>query len=233
MDLITTVIDLLSVGVLVLVVFVAFRAVRAFTQSKQAVTESASLLSVIVNALTSRIESSESVVTELQASFDAISHRTAELEGEQGNLRTSYVQVLHYFQEILFNDKKLIFELEQLKTRLTSTQQKQTGTQNLPTQGQRTALPMLSGDALAALTPTERHTLEILSREGSKAAPELGRRMRKSREHMARLMKKLYLEGYVDRESNHAPFRYKLNEKIGSLLEPAEKAVTAEASEKA
>jgi DNA-binding MarR family transcriptional regulator len=93
-------------------------------------------------------------------------------------------------------------------------------------------LPVPGGDALAALTPTERHTLEILGREGPKAAPELGRRMRKSREHMARLMKKLYLDGYVDRESNHAPFRYKLNERIGSVLQPSEKTVTAEASEK-
>ena len=77
---------------------------------------------------------------------------------------------------------------------------------------------MPTTDLLAALTPTERHTLGILSREGPKAAPELGRRMRKSREHMARLMKKLYLEGYVDSESNHPPFRYKLSEKIELFL---------------
>jgi hypothetical protein len=46
-------------------------------------------------------------------------------------------------------------------------------------------------------------------------------------------MKKLYLEGYVDRESNHAPYRYKLNEKIGSILKPSSSVVSAEPSEKA
>ena len=85
---------------------------------------------------------------------------------------------------------------------------------------------------MGALTPTEHQVLEILRRDGPKAAPELGRRMRKSREHMARLMKKLYLDGYVDRESNHAPFRYKLNEKVGSILEESARPVTAAPSEK-
>jgi hypothetical protein len=232
LDLIAAVIDLLSVALLVFVIFVGYRAVRAFRQSKQAVTESGSILSVIVSALTSRIETSESLVTDLRTSFDGISQRGAELEGQQSNLRSSYLQVLGYLQEVLSNDKRLIWELDQLKTRLTSIQEKQTAIHDAPRQVQRTQLPMPRGDVLSALTPTERHTLEILAREGPKAAPELGRRMRKSREHMARLMKKLYLEGYVDRESNHAPFRYKLNEKIGSVLQPGEKAVTAEASQK-
>jgi DNA-binding MarR family transcriptional regulator len=232
LDFIAPVIDLLSVALLVFVIFVGYRTVRAFRQSKQAVTESASILSVIVSALTSRIEASESVVTDLRTSFDTIGQRSAELEGEQRHLRSSYLQVLGCLQEALSNDKRLISDLEQLKTRLTSTQEKRTVTQDAPTQVQRTQLLMPSADLLAALTPTERHTLEILAREGPKAAPELARRMRKSREHMARLMKKLYLEGYVDRESNHAPFRYKLNEKIGSVLQPSEKTVTAEASEK-
>jgi hypothetical protein len=32
------------------------------------------------------------------------------------------------------------------------------------------------------------------------------------------LMKKLYLEGYVDRESNHAPFRYKVTDTARSAI---------------
>jgi hypothetical protein len=54
--------------------------------------------------------------------------------------------------------------------------------------------------------------------------------MRKSREHMARLMKKLYMDGYVDRESNHAPFRYKINEKVLEALAGSAKGITAAAS---
>jgi len=233
LELITTVIDLLSVAVLVFIFSVGYRALLAFKQSRQAVTESASILGVIVNALTSRIQASESLVADLQEGLDGVGQRNAILEDEESNLRTSYLQVLDRLEEILSNDKRLILELEQLKASLTVIQQKETETEKTSRQGNRTPLPIPSGDVLTALTPTERHTLEILEREGPKAAPELGRRMRKSREHMARLMKKLYLEGYVDRESNHAPFRYKLNEKIEAFLEPDQKSVTAEAPEKA
>ena len=236
MDLVTPLIDLLSVAVLVFLVLVGSKAVRAFKQSKQAVIESASLLEIIVNALTTRVSSSESVVSDLQHDFERINDKNTELEHEQSKLRGSYRQVLEHLQETLSNDKRLLLELEQLKVRLGTIQERQPLTENVekpaatPTPTNR--LPASPRNALAALTPTERHTLEILSREGPKAAPELGRRMRKSREHMARLMKKLYLEGYVDRESNHAPFRYKLSEKIATLLDRDKGSVTEEALEK-
>jgi chromosome segregation ATPase len=229
---ITAIIDLLYVAVLVFIFSVGYKALRAFKQSKQAVTESASILEVIVNALTSRIKASESLVEDLQERIDGVSRRGTALEAEQSNLRTDYLQVLHRLEEILSNDKRMILELDQLKISLVSRQQKETETRKTSGQVNRTTLPIPSGDVLSTLTPTEHHTLDILAREGPKAAPELGRRMRKSREHMARLMKKLYLEGYVDRESNHAPFRYKLSEKIGAYLKPNQEPVTAEAPEK-
>jgi DNA-binding MarR family transcriptional regulator len=84
---------------------------------------------------------------------------------------------------------------------------------------------------MASLTPTEHETLEILRQEGPQAAPELGKRLRKSREHTSRLMKKLYLEGYVDRETNHAPFRYKVNDSLRLALERKDGSVTAKAPE--
>lgn len=232
MDLVAVGVDVLSVIVFIFAILVGWSAVRAFKQSRQAVTESASLLSVIVNAPSSRIESSESLANGLRSEFESITKRSAQFEGEQSNLRTSYLQVLRYLQEILGNDKRLVLELEQLKSRLTSIEQKPLGRSEIPAHT-RAEVPTSSGDILAALTPTERQTVEILGHEGPKAAPDLGRRMRKSREHMARLMKKLYMEGYVDRESNRAPFRYKLNEKVRQTFESRGKAITAAASEKA
>jgi hypothetical protein len=226
------VVDLVSIVVLVFVVFVGYRTIRAFKESKQAVRESASILDIIVGALTSRIETSESAVADLRTSFTRMDQQTVALEDRQKSLRTSYEQVLRYVQEIMSNDRKLILELEQLKTQLTAIRENETSSQSMQRQSPRAELPQFTGDALATLTPTERRTLEILGREGPKAAPELGRRMRKSREHMARLMKKLYLDGYVDRESNHAPFRYKLNSKIGSVLQATLNPATAETSEK-
>lgn len=219
MDLLTIALDLGSLAVLLFVIFVGSKAIRAFRQSKQAVTESASLLGAIVSALSSRIELSESVVARLQSDFDATNRRSADMEGEQTKLQGGYLEVLHQLEDALSNDKRFITELEQLKSRFASTQLRnisEGGRQSLSRQGDQLFLDR--GDILSSLTPTERQTIEILTREGPKAAPDLGRRLKKSREHMARLMKKLYFEGYVDRETNRAPFRYRLNEKVRSNL---------------
>jgi len=219
LDLLTIALDLGSLAVLLFVIFVGSKAIRAFRQSKQAVTESASLLGAIVSALSSRIELSESVVARLQSDFDATNRRSADMEGEQTKLQGGYLEVLHQLEDALSNDKRFITELEQLKSRFASTQLRnisEGGRQSLSRQGDQFFLDR--GDILSSLTPTERQTIEILTREGPKAAPDLGRRLKKSREHMARLMKKLYFEGYVDRETNRAPFRYRLNEKVRSNL---------------
>jgi len=219
LDLLTIALDLGSLAVLLFVIFVGSKAIRAFRQSKQAVTESASLLGAIVSALSSRIELSESVVARLQSDFDATNRRSADMEGEQTKLQGGYLEVLHQLEDALSNDKRFITELKQLKSRFASTQHRnisEGGRQSLSRQGDQLFLDR--GDILSSLTPTERQTIEILTREGPKAAPDLGRRLKKSREHMARLMKKLYFEGYVDRETNRAPFRYRLNEKVRSNL---------------
>ena len=224
-------VDVFSVVIFVILVLLAGRAVHAFKQSKQALTESASLISVIVDALTSRIEQSESVVSQVQGELDGVKTRTGGVEWEQASLRSSHLQLLKSMQEILTNDKRLIGELEQAKTKFASLQQKR------PAVEPASKRPPLGGvvsegDVLSSVTPTEREALEILSREGPKAAPELGQRLRKSREHTSRLMKKLYLEGYVDRESNRAPFRYRLSETARSALTPTNTEVTEKSSEK-
>jgi hypothetical protein len=232
LDSIALAIDIFSVGVLGLAFFIGFRSVRAFRQSKQAVVESASVLSVIVSSLTSRIEASELLVADVRNDLRTVERQNGHLEAQQSDIHANYLRVLRYLQEILSTDNKLITELDQLKTRVSTVPEKRIPPRAL-TSLAANPMPILGENAVAALTQTESQVLEILRREGPKAAPELGHRMRKSREHMARLMKKLYLDGYVDRESNRAPFRYKLNEKVGSMLEHGETSVTAAASEKA
>jgi chromosome segregation ATPase len=230
MDLFPLSVDLVSVLSLLLVGIVGAKAIRAFHQSKQALTESASLISVIVDALTSRIERYELFFFELRKGVETLSRRSENLEGEQASLRASHLQLLHHLQEILSNDKKLVIELEQLKSKLGGLQLRGPKAEALPKR-ENLAVVISDGELLASLTLTERRTLEILRDEGAKAAPELGRRLKKSREHTSRLMKKLYMDGYVDRESNRAPFRYKLNETLRTALGGTGKRITAMSSE--
>ncbi len=232
LDLFAIAVDAVSLLVLLLLLTVASQAVRGFRQSRQALTESASLIGAIVNALSSRMEASESAVEALRSELDSVKGRGDEIEDQQRNLRSSYLQVLRHLEELLSNDRRLVSELEQFKEKLSSFKdRRQAAQEDLPAGHERI---QITGDILARLTDTERQTIDVLAREGAKAAPELGRRLKKSREHTSRLMKKLYLEGYIDRESSHAPYRYRLNEKVLAILKPrGDEAVTAKPSGKA
>lgn len=223
---------MISLLSLLLVGIVGLRAVRAFQQSRQAVTESASLIGVIVDALTSRMQRSESALATLRSDVTTATRRSEVLEGNQSELRASQQQIVHQMQSLLSTDKELILELQRLKSTIGETPQARQATDGLP-KPENFAGVISDGNVLASLTPTERLTLEILKAEGAKGAPELGKRLKKSREHTSRLMKKLYMEGYVSRESNRAPFRYRLNDVVRSALgsESAPNPITEEQPE--
>lgn len=76
--------------------------------------------------------------------------------------------------------------------------------------------------AMAALTDTEITVLEMLSSEGPKTAPEIKDRVHLSREHTARLMKKLYEAGYLEREVGKIPFSYSIKKEMEKLLQKPE-----------
>jgi len=76
--------------------------------------------------------------------------------------------------------------------------------------------------AMSTLTDTEISVLEMLSKEGAKTAPEIKERVHLSREHTARLMKKLYEEGYLEREAGKIPFRYSIKKEMENLMQKTE-----------
>ena len=85
-------------------------------------------------------------------------------------------------------------------------------------------IPIKRDKAMGALTDTEIAVLEILAAEGAKTAPEIKERVQLSREHTARLMKKLYEEGYLERETDKIPFKYCVKKEMESLLKKPENA---------
>jgi predicted transcriptional regulator len=80
------------------------------------------------------------------------------------------------------------------------------------------------GSLNSITTPTELQVLTLLANEGPKSAPEIGRFVGRSREHTARLMKKLFDEGYVRRDQTRIPFRYSTVERVRqSFTRPEER----------
>lgn len=83
-------------------------------------------------------------------------------------------------------------------------------------------IPIRRDKAMGSLTDTEITVLEMLTSEGSKTAPEIKERVKLSREHTARLMKKLYEGGYLERETGKIPFKYNVKKEMQDLLKKAE-----------
>lgn len=83
-------------------------------------------------------------------------------------------------------------------------------------------IPMKRDKAMATLTDTEVAVLEMLTAEGGKTAPEIKERIQLSREHTARLMKKLYEQGYLERETGKIPFRYNVKKEMEKFLKKPE-----------
>ena len=82
----------------------------------------------------------------------------------------------------------------------------------------QTVIPIRKERALAPLTETELMVLETLAREGEKAAPEIRRRIELSREHTSRLMKKLYENGYLERDTRKIPYTYSIKKEMLKIL---------------
>ena len=110
----------------------------------------------------------------------------------------------------------------ELKTKISGLEEQMQKFTALPEMPVEPVIPIKRDKAMAALTDTEVTVLEMLSAEGSKTAPEIKERVQLSREHTARLMKKLYEKGYLERETGKIPFRYSVKKEMEKFLKKPE-----------
>jgi len=155
------------------------------------------LSQAITNSLTENTQNSINALSSLAG----LETKLKDIEATQETLRTKIAVFEEQFQKLSVTPPSQEFSAEVV----------------LP------PIPIKRDKALAALTETEIAVLEMLSREGAKTAPEIKERVHLSREHTARLMKKLYEEGYLEREAGKIPFRYSIKKEMEALLQRVEK----------
>lgn len=68
------------------------------------------------------------------------------------------------------------------------------------------------------LTSTEQNILQVLLEEGAKTAPQIQKEIRKTREHTSRLLKKLWQEGFIDRETHSIPYKYRPSNELQNRI---------------
>jgi predicted transcriptional regulator len=157
-------------------------------------------------------------------SEEAIS-RVGALEGRIGALENVWKnldKIIGRFEDVEKQVRDVVASQKDLTAKVSLLEEKSKQTSPTMETGIESVIPIRRERALANLTETELTVLEMLATEGPKTAPEIKERIKLSREHTARLMKKLYEEGYVERDASKIPFKYSVKKEMESLLKKTE-----------
>jgi chromosome segregation ATPase len=153
---------------------------------------------------------------------DNIEKKVASIENQLSAISENNAKILSKMVEVDRKADNMEAAHQTLRTKITELEEQVQKLSEVPEVKIEPVIPIRRDKAMAALTDTEVTVLEMLSAEGSKTAPEIKDRVQLSREHTARLMKKLYEKGYLERETGKIPFRYSLKKEMEKFLKKPE-----------
>ena len=154
--------------------------------------------------------------------IDNVEKKMAPLENQFGTVSQNNANILSGLTGLESKIKDIDASQETLRLKIAGFEEQIQKVTVAPEIKSEPVVPIRRDKAMAALTDTEIAVLEMLSSEGPKTAPKIKDRVQLSREHTARLMKKLYEEGYLEREVGKIPFRYSIKKEMEKLLKKTE-----------
>jgi DNA-binding MarR family transcriptional regulator len=154
--------------------------------------------------------------------IDNVEKKMAPLENQFGTVSQNNANILSGLTGLESKIKDIEASQETLRLKIAGFEEQIQKVTVAPEIKSEPVVPIRRDKAMAALTDTEIAVLEMLSSEGPKTAPKIKDRVQLSREHTARLMKKLYEEGYLEREVGKIPFRYSIKKEMEKLLKKTE-----------
>ena len=150
-----------------------------------------------------KVDEYDGRLTDLTRLMADVPHIEEKVSGQLKEMRNEVEGIKDAQDRVM---KKLV-EIEKIKQRAPASEVKI-----------ETAIPIRKEKALEPLTETELMVLETIGREGEKTAPEIREKIGLTREHTARLMKKLYKDGYMERDTHKMPYMYRLKEEMEKIL---------------
>jgi len=154
-----------------------------------------------------KVEEYEGRLTDITKLMDNVPHIEEKFSGKLREMSNEVVGIKEAQNKVM---KKLI-EIEKIKQEA-----------YVPEMQIEAAIPIKREKALEPLTETELMVLETIGKEGEKTAPEIREKIGLTREHTARLMKKLYKDGYMERDTHKMPYIYRLKEEMQKILKKRE-----------
>jgi DNA repair exonuclease SbcCD ATPase subunit len=189
--------------------------VLSFNRQFKRVGERLELVAYKVEANTSRSDRAINKSEEVEKQLRALDERFGSSLEDKGRVSARVDEVNQRVRDVAALQ-------EALTTRISGLEEQAKKLSVIPEPNVEAAIPIRRDKALAPLTGTELAALEMLAAEGPKTAPEIRWRIRLSREHTARLMKKLYEEGYLERDPSKIPFKYSVKKEMEKLLKKTE-----------
>lgn len=198
---------------------------RRLDISRMSYREARQMLSVMVVSLSKRMQHNEELTRELSEQLDILNAKQSCLGAEEPAAKperppeytrdwtasaTRFIDRLDGFQE---NLKGLEHQFQELRVRVDKLAERQ---QVAPGNG-AISVGVVTEEGLSRLSETEMGVLRLLF-DGPKSASEIGRLLRRSREHTGRLMKSLFEQGFVERETASQPYAYCLNQKVRDVM---------------
>lgn len=193
--------------------------VLSFNRQFKRAAERLEFVAYKVEANSSRSDRALSKGEEVEKNVKALEDKVNSVSTDKEKTSASLEEITNRLRDITTSQEALAAKISGLEE-----QTKQFSTSS--EMNVETAIPIRRDKALAPLTPTELTTLETMAAEGPKTAPEIKWRIKLSREHTARLMKKLYEEGYLERDPSKIPFKYSVKKEMEKLLKKPENGTT-------
>ena len=108
--------------------------------------------------------------------------------------------------------------IQQLRAEVEQLSQRPVVAVQPPSAAVQAPIPVQGDTVLDGLTPTELDVLALIEEMGEGTVPDIRERIGKTREHTARLLKKLYERGFIDRNTSSMPYRYYVRKEIRELI---------------
>jgi predicted transcriptional regulator len=175
-----------------------------------------------LEAIAYKVEASASRSTNSRDNMEDMGKRLTVLETKSTTDSSKMDGTISRLDVIEKGLRDLVASQEAVTSKITVIEQQRKELPEIAEVGLEAVIPIRRDKAMSHLTDTEVSVLETLVSEGSKTAPEIRERVKLSREHTARLMKKLYEEGYLERETGKIPFKYSVKKEMEKLLKKTE-----------
>lgn len=212
----------LSIGTILLY----YKRVR---KTREKYEEAKDIVKDIVISFNNQLQRLEERVGLVGHKLEFLSVKTEDVTGITGQLKkyeTRLSDITVKVDTIVGLDEQLLPQIEKINERIDKVVEAQEKMEQRISKPQEVkiegVIPIKRERALAQLTATELRVLEILANEEQKTAPEIRSEIGLTREHTARLMKKLYQKGYVERDEAKTPYAYRIKEEMRKILKKTE-----------